>query len=134
MHGADRELVIRLSKFLVVGGTGIVVNNVALYTGYQLFRMPLAVASACAVTLAMLNNFLLNDRWTFSRSTLSFDRFIRFCLSSMGGLAIASFALWVLVTHFEVHYLAANLLGIGLGAATNYIVSVRWTWAGRGDR
>ena len=79
MSGADRdplrmpggslrepqERASRLGKFLVVGGTGVVLNNAALYAFYQMLRLPLVVASALAVTLAIGNNFVLNDRWTF---------------------------------------------------------------------
>jgi putative flippase GtrA len=36
MSGADRELASRLGKFLVVGSTGVVVNNAALYAFYLL--------------------------------------------------------------------------------------------------
>jgi putative flippase GtrA len=35
MSAADREFVQRLGKFLVVGASGVVVNNAALFTLYQ---------------------------------------------------------------------------------------------------
>jgi putative flippase GtrA len=35
MSAVDRVLAARLGKFLVVGGTGVVLNNAALYVLYQ---------------------------------------------------------------------------------------------------
>jgi dolichol-phosphate mannosyltransferase len=130
MPGANRELASRLGKFLVVGGTGVVVNNAALYAFYQLLRLPLAVASALAVTLAIGNNFVLNDRWTFNqRRHAALRRFARFSVVSVSGLAITTFTLWSLVTYLDVQYLVANIVGIGLGAASNFVANLLWTWS-----
>src|ERR1700730_11616718 len=122
MPGANRELATRLGKFLVVGSTGVVVNNAALYAFYQLLRLPLAVASVLAVTLAIGNNFVLNDRWTFNhRRHAALRRFARFSVVSVGSLAITTFTLWSLVTYLDVQYLVANIVGIGLGAVSNFV-------------
>jgi dolichol-phosphate mannosyltransferase len=131
MSGADRELASRLGKFLVVGGTGVVLNNAALYAFYQLLRLPLITASALAVSLAIGNNFVLNDRWTFQhpRDAASLSRFVRFSLVSLGGLLVTTSTLWALVTYLDVQYLLANLLGIALATASNFIVNLKWTWS-----
>jgi dolichol-phosphate mannosyltransferase len=136
MSGADRELASRLGKFLVVGGTGVVINNAALYTLYQMLRLPLVVASALAVTLAIGNNFVWNDRWTFSTAdhAASRGRFLRFSLVSLGGLAITTLALWALVTFLDVQYLVANLIGIALGTGSNFVANTHWTWSGSSEQ
>jgi dolichol-phosphate mannosyltransferase len=135
MPGANRELASRLGKFLVVGGTGVVVNNAALYAFYQILRLPLAVASAFAVTLAIGNNFVLNDRWTFHQSRhAGLRRFARFSVVSVGGLAITTLTLWSLVTYLDVQYLVANVIGIGLGAGSNFVANLMWTWSRSSDQ
>ena len=136
MSGADRELASRLGKFLVVGGTGFVVNNAALYTFYQLLRLPLVAASALAVVLAIGNNFVLNDRWTFNQHSgaASTRRFVRFSLVSLGGLAVTTLTLWALVTYLGIHYLTANVIGIGLATGSNFIANLKWTWSGSGEQ
>jgi dolichol-phosphate mannosyltransferase len=132
MSGADRELAARLGKFLVVGSSGVVVNNAALFAFYQIFRLPLVVASALAVSLAIGNNFVLNDAWTFNRGrdAAALGRFVRFGVVSLGGLALTTLTLWALVTYLDVQYLAANLIGTGLASASNFVVNVKWTWSG----
>ncbi len=123
-----RAFVTRLCKFLVVGGTGVLVNSLALLVLYHQAHLPLVVASTLSVELAILNNFCWNDRWTFGRRNYSLSRFAQFNLVSLGGLAITTFTLWVLVCHLNVYYLAANLLGIGLATAWNFAANLFWTW------
>ena len=132
MSGADRYLASRLGRFLVVGGTGVVLNNAALYAFYQMLRLPLVVASTLAVTLAIGNNFVLNDRWTFGqgRHADSFRRFLRFSLVSLAGLAITTATLWALVTFLNVPFLVANVVGIGLSTGSNFVANLNWTWSG----
>jgi dolichol-phosphate mannosyltransferase len=133
MLTADRELVRRIGKFLVVGASGVVVNSAALFTFYQLFRFPLVIASAAAVVLSIVNNFLWNDRWTFayppSALNLALRRFVRFGMASSGGLVLTTLTLWVLVNYFHLDYLVANVLAVGAGTASNFVVHSLWTYA-----
>lgn len=122
----------KLIKFLLVGGLGVVVNSFALYVLHQLLRFPLVAASLLAVELAIVNNFLWNDRWTFGRKRPSLQRFFRFNLVSFGGLAITTGTLWVLATHLATPYLLANLAGIGLATCWNFGMSLLWTWGNVG--
>ena len=135
MSAADREFVRRLGRFLVVGASGVVVNNAALFTFYQLLRFPLVIASTVAVILSIINNFVWNDRWTFqqrhSAHSLAIRRFVRFGAASLGGLVLTTLMLWLLVNYLGVQYLVANLCAIGAGMACNFIAQSTWTY-GRG--
>lgn len=118
----------KLLRFLLVGGLGVVVNSLALVILHQLLRLPLVMASLLAVELAIASNFFWNDRWTFGRKDLSVRRFLKFNLVSLGGLAITTGTLWLLVTHGGVAYVLANLGGIGLATCWNFSLSLLWTW------
>ena len=120
----------RLSKFLVVGGTGVLVNSLVLLLLVQGVHLPLMPASALSVELSILHNFCWNDRWTFGRTQLSWSRFTRFNLISLAGMIITTGTLWFLVRHLGLYYLAANLLGITLATAWNFAVNSWWTWGG----
>ena len=124
----DSSGMTKFIKFLLVGGLGVGVNSLALFVLHQLMRFPLVVASLVAVELAIVNNFLWNDRWTFGRKKLSFRRFFQFNLVSCGGLVITTGTLWVLVTHLAAPYLLANLVGIGLATCWNFGINLLWTW------
>ena len=120
----------RLSKFLAVGGTGVLVNSLALLILFQWAHLPLMVASALSAELGIINNFYWNDRWTFKRTQLSLRRFARFNLVSLAGLLITTGTLWVLVRHLGIYYLTANLLGVALATAWNFVANSLWTWGG----
>jgi dolichol-phosphate mannosyltransferase len=126
----ERPLLARASKFVLVGGTGVLVNSLALLLLFQRAHLPLVVASALSAELGIVNNFYWNDRWTFRRTRLSVTRFARFNLVSLGGLVITTGTLWILVSHLGLYYLAANLLGIALATAWNFVVNSLWTWGG----
>ncbi len=121
----------RLGKFLLVGGTGVGVNTVVLFLLHQVAGLPVVAASALAVEVAIVSNYLLNDRWTFGHRRPSLRRFAQFNVVSLGGLLLTTTAVWVLTTALGIHYLVANLAGIGLATSWNFAANVYWTW---GDR
>ena len=114
-------------KFIVVGGAGAFLNTTVLYVLYRWLHMPLVAASALAVELAVMNNFLLHDRWTFGAHSRSIARFAKFNASSLGGLVVNVLAVWLL-THIEVHFLVANVAGIAAAFAVNFALSATWVW------
>ncbi len=126
----ERARLTRLGRFLVVGGTGVLVNSLSLLVLFQWAHLALVLASALAAELAIVNNFWWNDRWTFKRTQLSWQRFARFNLVSLAGLVITTGTLWVLVRQLGVYYLTANLLGIAVATAWNFVANSLWTWGG----
>jgi dolichol-phosphate mannosyltransferase len=92
------------------------------------------VAAPFAAELAILNNFLLNDRWTFrdkrsGRSLL--QRGLRYNGLTLGGVLISITTFTTLVYLFKWHYLVANLFAIAAGMAWNYSMNAWLTWADR---
>ena len=137
MTGADREFIRRLGQFLVVGASGVLVNNLTLFTLYQFLRLPLVFASSVAVLLSIGNNFVWNDRWTFKQRhgalSSAMRRFARFGAASFGGLVLTTGTLWLLVNEAGLNYLVANLLAIGAGTASNFVINSRWTYGKAAD-
>jgi putative flippase GtrA len=117
-------------KYAVVGGSGAILNTAVLYVLYRWLHMPLVAASAVAVELAVVNNYLLNDRWTFAARSPSLRRFAKFNASSLGGLAV-NVAFVSFLTHVGLHFLLANLAGIAAGLALNSTLSATWVWGRR---
>lgn len=120
----------RVGKFLVVGGLGTLVNTGILVILYRHAHLALVASSAVATELAIGHNFLLNNYWTFGRRGVSFDRLVRFNVVSLGGQCITVATLWLLV-QCGMYYLIANVAGIGLALIWNFTVNVRWTWGSK---
>ncbi|QLH22668.1 GtrA family protein [Streptomyces sp. Rer75] len=117
-------------RFAVVGGGGVLVNSVALFALYHWAGLPLLVASGIAVELAVVHNYLLNDRWTFAVHTPSARRFVKFNVSVLGGLAVNVVLVWSLVRS-GMYLLLANCLGISAAFAVNFACSTGWVWGRR---
>ena len=118
----------RIVKFGLVGATGVLVNSAVLYAGHTLLGLPLLLASAIAVEVAVVNNFTLNNLWTFGQRSFKFGRLVQFNLVSLGGMAITTGVLVGLVNLYAIHYLIANLIAIGLATTWNYVLNSLWTW------
>ncbi|MBL1095197.1 GtrA family protein [Streptomyces coffeae] len=117
-------------RFAVVGGGGVLVNTAVLYVLYHWIGIPLLAASSIAVELAVVHNYVLNDRWTFAARARSAGRFVKFNVSVLGGLAVNVLIVWSLV-RAGMHLLLANCFGIGAAFAVNFATSTGWVWGRR---
>jgi dolichol-phosphate mannosyltransferase len=118
----------RFVKFCLVGGTGVVVNTAVLFALTEWGRVGLAVASPLAVEVAIINNFYWNNSWTFRAQGVNAGRLVKFNLVSLVGMAITTGVLLFLVNTFSLHYLIANLFGIGVAMVWNFLLNFFWTW------
>ena len=116
----------QVAKFGIVGFGGILINTGLLYLLRHRLGLPLVVASGIAVELAVISNFLLNSSWTFA-SRPSLSRFAKFNVGSLSGLSVNVMGT-LLLTRLGFYLLAANLIGIAVGFAVNYLFSVGWVW------
>jgi len=116
---SDRRRVLRRwLAFSSVGTLGFGVQFAALLVLAGRFEINYLIATALAVELAILHNFLWHQRWTWSdRGTLGarhlLDRLVRF----NAGTALTSFGgnlslMWVFVSLFDIHYAAANVVAV----------------------
>lgn len=128
LNPRECDFLSKLTKFLVVGGTGVLVNSLVLFLLYEKASLPLVPASALAVETAIINNFLLNNVWTFGAKDFLPIRLAKFNLVSLVGLGITTATLWALATQLGLHYLLANIAGIGLATTWNFVVNLFWTW------
>jgi putative flippase GtrA len=123
-----RRTVRPVQRFAAVGVLGAAVNMIGLQALYGLAHLPLLLASPLSAGLAMVNNYVLNERWTFGRRP-SMVRFAMFNLSSIVALLVNVVLVSVLVA-FGTHYLLADLVGIAAGAAWSFGARASWVWVG----
>ncbi len=124
---------VKIARFGLVGLSGIFVNMGLLYVLTEIAGLYYLVSAVIAIELSIVNNFVWNDTWTFkSARDLRFEwkiqRFGSFQAVSMGGLAINMVALYLLADIAGFYYLAANLIGILIAFAWNYMVNRHFTW------
>ena len=73
----------RFLRFGVVGFSGLFVDIVVFYLLRELLALPLYLSTALSIEMAIINNFLWNDAWTFAdlaqRQKGWLARWKRFC-------------------------------------------------------
>ena len=117
-----------LLQFLVVGGSGVIVNLATLTILLKL-GLPEAVCLAGGIVTSLITNFLLNRRFTFSyaRGSSIWRQFAGFVASSSVGMAVNySVALYLRAqvlpeTPYTLQF--AALLGIACGMVFNFLGS-----------
>ena len=123
----------RALKFNAVGAVGVVVQMAALALLRGAFNLHYLVATASAVEIAVLHNFVWHERWTWGDrgGPGVAARLLRFNLSNgLISLAVNLGLMRLLVGQLHVNYLIANLFAIAAGAAANFAVSNFWVFVG----
>jgi len=128
----------RFAKFGTVGFSGTLVNLAVFYVGQEfLFRgvapvpLRLNLSLATAIFIATLHNFIWNRAWTWGDRKTHIRKpvavqFMQYCAACWLAIALQFF-----FTNFftqYMHYLAANVLAIGITAVMNYLINHSWTF------
>lgn len=134
----------RIFKFLITGGTGTIVQIIALY----FYRMGLGyqIANFLSIETAIVSNFTLSNLWTFSDRRLLVvqipGKFLQFNLASAGSILIQMIIAFMgekfigLHTLFIVPIAGINvdtgmtfsIVGILVGMFWNFFAYSRFVW------
>jgi putative flippase GtrA len=123
----------RVRAFMSVGAIGFVLQVGVLGLLTIGAGWPYQVATAIAVELAVIQNFLWHERWTWRDRVGShrglLARFLRYQITT-GATSMAGNFLCtsVLVEQAGVPVLAANVAAVGMMAVANFMVSDRWVF------
>jgi len=120
---------LRFIKFNVVGLSGVIVNEGTLLL-LTLAGAYYVYASAVAIEVSIVSNFLLNDFWTFRdrRHGHIAARLAKFNGLMIIGLVVNLAILYLGTTFAGIHYAISNLIGIGAAFLVRYWLSVRYAW------
>ncbi len=131
MNLSARKLAGRLSRatvlrFAVVGCLGTATNALVFFAMVDAAGLPAGVGAVGAFAVAVSQNYLLNQRWTFGAWGTQFlvTRYLKFVAASLGALAVDLVVLHLLLSAmaFPVKTIA-QLAGIASGAVVNYLAS-----------
>jgi putative flippase GtrA len=121
----------RIIKFSIVGTLGIFTDEALLFVFTDIFGLFYILSSLIAKESSLLQNFSLNEKWTFRdrrENGSAARRLLKFNLISVCGILIAMLVLFLLTSFFGIYYLVSNLFGIFCGFSWNYFVNKRYTW------
>ncbi|MDK2915437.1 MAG: dolichol-phosphate mannosyltransferase [Thermococcaceae archaeon] len=120
----------RLLKFSIVGFSGIIVNEGFLWAFVETLGWNRFLANIPATEMAILNNFIWNDLWTFRdlKRKPFWQRLLNFHLAALTG-AVVQWAIYAFLVYFGMHYLLANLIGIGVSFIVRFLFNRHVTWS-----
>lgn len=121
----------RVSRFLLVGILGIVINSLLLASLTEMGRLRYLLAAALATQGSTVWNFFFTEWWVFPerrQNRPAGHRLARFLLMNNGLLLLHLPLMSWLVERWGWHYLVANLTAIFVTTLVRYILSDRWIW------
>lgn len=135
-----QKLQFPLSRFLrfgLVGLSGVFVDMAIFYLlkDPTTLNIGLTTSKLIAGELAIANNFLWNDYWTFRDiahqqpgQRQRFKRFIKFNVICLLGLFLSATLLNVFVNMFRIDPYLANLLAIVIVTGWNFWINLKLSW------
>ncbi|MFM7192800.1 MAG: GtrA family protein, partial [Microcystaceae cyanobacterium] len=100
-----------------------------------MLALPLTRSKILAAEMAILNNFLWNDLWTFREISRRqpgkrqrIKRLIKFNLICLAGLILNVIVLNILVNFLHFNHYLANLLAIALVTVWNFWFNLKLSW------
>jgi putative flippase GtrA len=120
---------LQLVRFGLVGGVGFVVNLAV----YSLFVHPVGVdyrlASVIAWLVAVINNFVLNRRWTFeARDGRAHFQALRFLAVSLVAEACSLLLLTLFVEGAGIDKVGAQALAVAGSMPLNFLGNKLWSF------
>jgi dolichol-phosphate mannosyltransferase len=127
----------RLGRFAVVGLSGVVVDMGLLFllSDPSMMGWGLTRSKLIAAELAIVNNFIWNDAWTFRdlardqwRLGQRLRRFWKFQLICLAGLLINTVLLNIQFNIFGVNRYVANAIAIAAVTGWNFWLNLKLSW------
>lgn len=125
----------RFWLFCLVGTSGMLLNS-SIYYGLIRVQWGPATSYTAASLVAMLSNFVLNNRftWQYAKENSVWYRLLKFSLISCAGIGLSSMVVYALTHVFEWNVMLAGFTGIAASVFWNYTLNSAWTFQKRGSK
>jgi dolichol-phosphate mannosyltransferase len=127
----------RFIRFGVVGLSGVCVDMLILYllSDPTTLAWPLTRSKIIAGEIAIFNNFLWNDAWTFADVSMNqkgwkprIKRFLKFNVVCLAGLVLNVLVLNLVFNFLIPNRYIANFTAIGVATIWNFWVNLKLSW------
>lgn len=130
LHGMRRPANwLQLIRFGLVGGLGFVINVAVYALCVHALSLDYHVAAVLAWLVAVINNFLLNRRWTFDAAAgRTHFQAMRFLTISLVALGFSLLILMLLVEDAGVAKIPAQALAVAASMPLNFLGNKLWSF------
>lgn len=127
----------RFLRFGAVGLSGVFVDMLILYllSDPTTLALPLTRSKILAGEIAIFNNFLWNDAWTFADVSIKqkgwkprIKRFIKFNVVCLAGLVLNVLVLNLVFNYLIPNRYIANFIAIAVATIWNFWVNLKLSW------
>lgn len=133
----------RYAQFCIVGGSGVAVDMGIIYllASPSMLGWNLTLSKVIAAEVAIWNNFLWNDLWTFQglgnvqadgRGRLM--RLVKFNLVCVVGIGLSVLLLNIQVYWLHLNLYLANFMAIVVVSVWNFLMNLKFGWNNRAQR
>jgi dolichol-phosphate mannosyltransferase len=128
----------RYAQFCIVGGSGLVVDMGAIWllADPSMLAWNLTLSKVIAAEVALINNFVWNDLWTFRKVVVArtgcnhrLARFLKFNLICAAGIGLSVILMNSQVYGLGWNVYVANFIAIVLVSLWNFFLSLRLGWS-----
>lgn len=127
----------KLFRFCVVGFSGVFIDMVVLFllSDPSMLALGLTRSKLLAAELAIINNFIWNDTWTFRDISktqpgwnLRLKRFLKFNTICLMGLILNVLIINIFFNLLGLNRYIANLIAIAIVTAWNFYINLKLSW------
>ena len=121
-------------KYYIVGSFGILLSLGLLYSLTEFFGTWYILSYGIAIAVSITSNFILNKTWTFGDSIKSQRHslmYLKYVFVSLVGMAFQLGLAFMLVESWEIYYMLAAFISIGIVSLANFVINRRWTFGVR---
>ena len=125
----------RFIRFGLVGFSGVFVDMAIFYLLRDKLGLGLTLSAALSAEVAIVNNFLWNDLWTFGdisrhqRGWLQrLERFLKFNLICLAGLILNVLLVNLLFNVFGINEYVSKLIAIAAVTVWNFWINLKLSW------
>ena len=125
----------RFLRFGAVGFSGVFVDLTIFHLMRTVINLGLTRSTILSAEVAILNNFLWNDLWTFgdiSRKQTGkrqrFKRFLKFNIVCLAGIIIQTLVVNFLFNSLGMNQYMAKLIAIAVATIWNFWVNLKLSW------
>lgn len=125
----------RFLKFGAVGFSGVFVDLGVFWILSNGFGLAPVIATILSAEVAVLNNFIWNDRWTFGDRSIQqpgrrsmVRRFLKFNVLCFVGIVLQGTLVGLMSNVAGVPAIGAKLLAIGLVMLWNFWINLKLSW------
>lgn len=122
-------LILKFSKFAVVGATGLIIDFAFTFVMKEKLKINRYVANSIGFISAASSNYFFNRIWTFDNSSPDISvQYIKFIAISAIGLLLSTVILGLLHEKLKLNFYGSKLVAIGIVMFWNFTANLLFTF------